>query len=418
MTVYSPAYRAHPPAARASARMKLLFVHFSDLDMTGGERMTLRLIEGMRESGYAPVLLTQRSGPLAQAARAGGIETIILPLPKRLDRYDGEILRYSPFRLCASAVDLLAYNIRFGRLVVREAFSAVWCSNIRALLTVGITARILGVPVIWNIWLARQFGSATNWVYDICYLLPARIVTEYHEQAASAFSKRAMAFGGRKLSTVYTGLDPSAFAMPSHAPREDAPVPSAPWHVVSCGRITPRKNFECLLAATALLAARGKPVRVTIVGKPFSEPDRRYFERLKRRVQTDGTSSLVTFAEWQDDIHAVLRTADLYVSSSLAEGLPGAVREAQAAGLPVVATDVGGTREAVQDGVSGLLVPSGDARALAAAIEKVMANPTLAARYGREGRARALELFSAEAFIGNYRAVFRAVARCGPDSNN
>jgi glycosyltransferase involved in cell wall biosynthesis len=55
---------------------------------------------------------------------------------------------------------------------------------------------------------------------------------------------------------------------------------------------------------------------------------------------------------------------------------------------------------------------------LAAAIEKVMANPTLAARYGREGRARALELFSAEAFIGNYRAVFRAVARCGPDSNN
>ena len=390
----------------ASAKPKILFVHYSDLDMTGGERMTLRLIEGMSGSQYRPILLTQRYGPLAQAVRTGGIETIVLPLPSRLDRYDGGILRYSVLRMCATALDLLSYNIRFARIATREGISAVWCSNIRALLTVGVTARILNLPVIWNVWLARRFGRVTQWLYDICYLLPTHIVTEYYGQASGLFSPRATAMGGQKVSTVYTGLDPSAFVPPSPDQCSDIERASGTWHVVTCCRITPRKNVECLLEAIAMLNRRGKRVRATVIGKPFSECDKKYFDGLRRKVADDATSSLIEFAGWRKDVRAHLAAADLFVSTSLSEGLPGAVREAQAAGLPVVATDAGGTREAIQDRVSGLLVPCGDANALAIAIEKVVADPELCARFGAAGRKHAAEMFSMEAFIRGYASVF------------
>ncbi len=389
------------PVASVPRPRNILFVHFSDLDMTGGERMTLRLIEGIRGSSYTPVLLTQRVGPLAEAVRKQGIETIILPLPPRLDKYDGEILRYSPARLILSGFDLLIYNVRFARILLGGAIAAVWCSNIRALLTLGITARLLTVPVVWNIWLA-QFGKVMQRLHHLAYFLPNLIVTEYHGQAAGVFPWLKSA--SRKVSTVYTGLKPSAFPPTTQSTR-----PAGLRHVVSCCRITPRKNLECLLEAASLLSRRGQPVRVTIVGNPFSQADLQYFDRLKVQVDREGLASLVTFAGWCDDVRPYLESADLYVSSSLSEGLPGAVREAQAAGLPVVATDAGGTAEAVQDGVSGLLVPCGDAHALATAIETVVTDPELAARYGNAGRRRAAEMFSMEAFIRNYSSVFQRV---------
>jgi glycosyltransferase involved in cell wall biosynthesis len=157
----------------------------------------------------------------------------------------------------------------------------------------------------------------------------------------------------------------------------------------------------------AILGRRGRNIRLTIAGSPFSDRDRSYYQELIEKVARDGTGSLVQFTEWQQDIRPLLEAADIFVSSSSDEGLPGAVREAQAAGLPVVATDAGGTREAVLDGLTGLIVPCHDAQALADAIERVAEDPLLARRFGDAGRRRVSELFSTEGFIQGYCAVFR-----------
>lgn len=385
---------------------KILFVHYSDSRLTGGERMTLQLIAGMRKSEYTPVLLTQRLSPLAEAALGSGIASLIVPLPKLLDHYDGEILRYSALRKCGSAAQLIVYNFELAKLLRRERISAVWCSNIRALLTVGFTVRVMGIPLVWNIWLARQFGRWTQAVYDFCYFLPTHIVTEYRSQSDAIF--RRLAGNGRaKISTVYTGIDVSSFK----SLRPAISMPTSRTHdscqLLTCCRVTPRKDLGCLLEAMAILSKRKQNIRLTIAGSPFSDRDQAYYQKLLEKIARDGTGSLVRFAEWHDDVRPMLEAADVYVSSSSDEGLPGAVREAQAAGLPVVATDAGGTREAVLNEVTGLIVPCHDAQALAAAIERLARDPILARQYGGEGRRRASELFSMEEFIQGYCAVFR-----------
>jgi glycosyltransferase involved in cell wall biosynthesis len=392
------------------AKPKILFVHYSDVEMTGGERMTLQLLTGMLQTEFTPVLLTQRLTPLAAAARANGVATKIVPLPTLLDRYDGEILQYSINQKCRSAAQLLSYNRVVAKLIRQEHISAVWCSNIRALLTVGFVARTLHIPLVWNIWLARQFGRWTKEIYRLCYYLPNHIVTEYRGQSTAVFGTVNINPRKTKISTVYTGIDASFFIPNQPAASMHVPPVNRVCHILSCCRITPRKDIGCLLETIAILARRGRrDIHLTIVGKPFSDADRLYHQKLLEVIAQRRIGLLVQFADWHDDVRPLMELADIFVSSSSDEGLPGAVREAQAVGLPVIATDAGGTREAVSNGATGLIVPCHDARALADAIEILVADPILARQFGDAGRRRASELFSTEKFIQAYSEVFRRV---------
>jgi glycosyltransferase involved in cell wall biosynthesis len=269
--------------------------------------------------------------------------------------------------------------------------------------------RALRIPLVWNIWLARQFGRWTKTIYNFCYFLPNHIVTEYRGQSSNLFRRLQASRRMSKISTVYTGIDAS-FCKDNQTPVPMCilPLPADDsCHLLSCCRITPRKDVGCLLDALAILAKRGKNIQLTIVGSPFSDLDRKYYSQLIEQVDRDGIGSLVQFTEWRENVRSLLEGADIYISSSSDEGLPGAVREAQAVGLPVVATDAGGTCEAVLNGVTGLIVPCHDARALADSIEKLAGDSVLARQFGMEGQRRTSELFTTEKFIQDYCGVFR-----------
>ena len=128
---------------------------------------------------------------------------------------------------------------------------------------------------------------------------------------------------------------------------------------------------------------------------------------LEATVVSLGLKDAVTFAGERSDIPSILASSDLFVLPSLFEGMPMSVLEAMAAGRAVVATDVGGTQDVVVPGETGLLVPPGDPAALAVAVIELLSDRERRQAFGRSGRRRVEEHFSASHMGDRYRALFR-----------
>lgn len=176
--------------------------------------------------------------------------------------------------------------------------------------------------------------------------------------------------------------------------------------VVTASRLAPGKGIDDLIGILPSLDG----ARLKVLG---DGPDS---DRLKRLVHAAGLRDRVDFPGWVDDMPAGMRGAAVAVfPSRLGEGSPVAVLEAMMAGLPVVATDAGGTRELVEDGATGWLVPPGRPERLAERVAWVLRNPAAARTVAERGRAVARERFDIGLTAACLDRVYRSVVSPCPD---
>jgi glycosyltransferase involved in cell wall biosynthesis len=161
-------------------------------------------------------------------------------------------------------------------------------------------------------------------------------------------------------------------------------------------RLDPLKGHEFLFEAARELGG----VQVVLVG---DGPERLRLQALAHEL---GIAERVAFLGFREDVPRLLESADVVVLPSLAEGLPLAALEAMAAGTPLVATAIGGTDEAVVDGVTGLLVPPGDASALAAAVNRVLKEPEEARQRAEAAAARVASDFTADRMVAKVESLY------------
>jgi glycosyltransferase involved in cell wall biosynthesis len=197
-----------------------------------------------------------------------------------------------------------------------------------------------------------------------------------------------------RIVTILNGVDLD------HFDTRDRGEKAGVYHIGTVGSLTEAKAYHDLISAAARLARLDVPVRLTFVG------DGPLRKELEVKAATDGISDNTTFAGKTADVMGHLPGFDVFAGSSIREGLPLAVLEAMAASRPVVTTDVGGNREAVVDGETGLLVPPGDHYALADALETLYRDPDKRASMGRAGRARAERHFSARKMVSETEKLY------------
>jgi glycosyltransferase involved in cell wall biosynthesis len=174
--------------------------------------------------------------------------------------------------------------------------------------------------------------------------------------------------------------------------------------LIAVNRIEPKKGLLDLAEAIRLLLDRGVRVRLNLVGSvdPYNRTSRRYADDLDARVRELGIADHVVMhgVKTHPDVVALLARSRLFVApyvevaSGDKDGIPTAVLEAMATGLPVVTTDAGSILEAVTDGLEGICVPQHDPARLADAIKRLLADPAQCARMGRAGRQRVEAEFS------------------------
>jgi glycosyltransferase involved in cell wall biosynthesis len=215
----------------------------------------------------------------------------------------------------------------------------------------------------------------------------------------------------KRITIIRNGIDVGRFSDRPSDPtvRPSLGLPGAGPLVAVFARLNRLKGLEYFLDAAALLRDRFEEARFLIVGDSISSE---YREDLENRAQALGLGDRIVFAGFRSDVPLLLAEVTISVLPSLAEGLSNVVLEAMVAGVPVVATAVGGTTELIEDGVSGLLVPPRDAGALAEAIGGLLADPERGQRIGRAGRQAARERFSLQSTVEQTERLYeRALSR-------
>lgn len=171
------------------------------------------------------------------------------------------------------------------------------------------------------------------------------------------------------------------------------------------GRLHEGKRLDDLIAAWARVVVRQSDTRLWLVGEGNEH------QALSRQIAALGLSGRVLLPGAFDNVDDLLAAADVFVLPSESEGLSQALLEAMAAGLPVVASNIAGNRDAVRPGVDGLLFPPGDVAALAAAIENVFADRSLAVGLGAAARRRVEECFSLRRMVDAHCSLFERLSR-------
>jgi glycosyltransferase involved in cell wall biosynthesis len=204
-----------------------------------------------------------------------------------------------------------------------------------------------------------------------------------------------------RIKVMYNGVDPQKFHRCEGEPNT-RPL------VATMGLIYPLKGQLDLISATSLLKQKYSNVEVRFYG---NASDKGYFDACKKSVCELELEHHVTFAGSTTEPWKVYSNADVMAFSSISEAFPYVVVEAMLCGAAIVATDVGGVREALDD--CGLLVPAKSPRQMADAIAFLLDNPAERKRLGHLAQARALEYFTEERFLDAYRTTYNSLApRC------
>jgi sugar transferase (PEP-CTERM/EpsH1 system associated) len=231
-------------------------------------------------------------------------------------------------------------------------------------------------------------------------------------QELAQYTRQKIGVAAERLHAIYNGVDTTRFAPAPGGARQ--PIAGCPfsadprlWLIGTVGRMLTVKAQPVLVQAF-INALREQPAlreraRLVLVGEG---PLRSECEALLRQA---GMADLAWFAGERADVPDVMRGLDCFALPSLAEGISNTILEAMASALPVLATRVGANAELVQDGSTGLVVPAGDAAALAAGIVRLAASPERAVAMGREGRASVERRFSLQAMVLAYQGVYEQV---------
>lgn len=212
-----------------------------------------------------------------------------------------------------------------------------------------------------------------------------------------------------RVGVIYNGIDTASYAGAAGRDevRRELGLGADDFVIILVARMDPIKDHATALRAVARVAARRDDARLVLVGEgPTAGAVAGEAARL-------GLGPHVLQLGLRTDVARLLGGADVSLLTSLSEGIPLSLIEAMASGLPVVATRVGGIPEVVQEGLTGLLAPSGDDAGLADALLRLAADPDLRGRLGGQGRARAEAVFSEARMHAAYREAYDALAAGG-----
>jgi L-malate glycosyltransferase len=374
-------------ASRVARPRRKVFYFLDSLEVGGTEIQAVELALRMPVSEYDVTLGCLRvKGPLLERLKGSAVAT----------------REFHP----AGGLDTAAGLYQLGRLAAylrREKFDVVHTHDLWSNLMGVLAGRVARVPAIIS---SRRDlshfdwyqGGKRNWLRRIQNLSGAVVANATPIRDALIAED---GFAPEKLRVIHNGVDTEKFRRAQGDRERLFPGTGNQTLIVLVGNMhTDVKGHPWLIAAAPTVLREFPQVRFVFAGDGDARPE------FEEQVAKLGLRSNFMFLGRRSDIPEVLASCDIAVLPSRAEGLPNAVLEYMASGLPTIASNVGGNGELVQDGVTGLLVPAENSAALAGALLRLLRDPDLSRRMAASGQKMAVENYSFERLIREVDALY------------
>lgn len=347
----------------------------------------------------------------------GGAERALVQLVTRLDHS-----RWDPAVFCLSKRGALANDLARSGIPV-TCFNAV-----RAWQAPRVVRQLRSALKGWNPQILQTFlfhanflGRLAGWSAGVPHIVSGIRVAERRSrghlaldrwterlvqthvavsQSVADFSVRHAGLSAQKMVVIHNGVDTNLYDHADPINASEVGLPDSSRVIITVGRLDRQKGLFDLLNAAAGIVHQFRDVHFLIVG----EGDLR--GELESQIQAQGLEARVHLTGWRADVPRLLNRAELFVLPSLWEGLPNAVLEAMAAGLPVVCTRVEGAEELIEPERSGLLVSPGNSVDLQQAITRLLIDKNFGKSLGNAGKQRAREQFSWKQMAASYAALY------------
>ncbi len=351
----------------------------------GGERIVLRLASLLPQYGFRASILTFALHPESSFHPSEApCPVYLLPLTNT----------FGPGALQGA--------FAFRRLLRKERVDVVQTFFESSDLWAGLMTRLLSPAKL--VWSRRDMGILRGRKHSRAYRALRRIPHAVFA-VSSRVAEHVITIDGvpaSRVRVVHNGLDLDTSVMPQARVATSAPV------ITTIGNIRRVKGQDLMLHAMPGVLAHFPEAHFTIAGEVL-EPE--FFAELQKLVTDLGLARNVSFLGKITDLRKHLERADIFVLPSRSEGFSNALVEAMAAGLPCIATDVGGNAEAIQDGVDGLIVAPENATALSAAVLDLLQHPSKASEFSVAARHTVETKFTADAMLRQVADAFRELLR-------
>lgn len=371
--------------------IKVLYL-IGTLDVGGAERHVVEVVRRLDKTVFQPSVCTLSPGrALKPQVEAAGVRVHVV---------DFRGLKRGPFKAIAVANRFFAL-VRFLR---RERFDIVHGYLFHAYVLGAFAGRLARVPVIIASRRSLSYFKRGKPLYLIVERLANRM-TDLLIPNSEAVRRDVLEHENvrpEKIVVIHNGIDPAPYALSGAGAniRSEFGISAASPVVGLIANFIHYKGHLDFLEAAARVRAEFSGAKFLFVGDGPLRSD------IERRIAESGLNEHVVLAGTRQDVPDLLGAMDISVLPSHEEGFSNTILESMAAGKPVVATSVGGNPEAVEDGVTGFLVPPRDPAALAAAVLELLRNPGRAREMGRAGRDRVEREFRTDQMIERLEAVY------------
>lgn len=383
------------PADPEAGLARTAVMHLVDcLYIGGGEMQMVDLVRKMDRKKFRPIVgCLKKEGQLLPVLERSDIQVEAFPVKGKL---------FYPNSLKQIA--------RLAGFMRREKVSILHTQDLYSHL-VGIPAALLaGVPVITNrLDLGHTLNRWHRWALKVLSTGIARVMA--NSQGVQRMLVESEKMDPEKIELIYNGVDMDRFPVSAAASPVSPRQPYLPEFqpddrlIGVLANLWPIKGHDILLEAAVRVVAYFPKVKFVLIGTGKRRAE------LEARARSLSIENHVLFLGSRQDVPQILACMEVSVLPSLAEGFSNAILESMAAGLPMVATDVGGNREAVVDGETGFIVPPADPDALADLLLRLLEDPCLAQKMGQAGRQRIETYFTLDRMVRETERFYREILR-------